>query len=599
MRGLGACVLKIDFMYKLAKKIKVHWCETEEVVTWQRNGAAGIALAAPAANNGQGLTQSSFKRRRITVFRPYKAIMTVQNEDNLTVLWKAVAGSESMKRVLPDLRRLHDRCNRNRGYGPHLHSNSMQCIYVDNCCTVRNLLQSVFSLTCWVKLDPFHWMKRWDVILFKPKNETSGMFRGMMSRALFAVNDAELARARGVVQEKLNRTPTYKEVMIESNAVIPPKDLLLRNVQAVLAHFRSIDALIDTRRTNNPGTVHPKQYLKSSTSPIYVNGKKTSVQNVIDNQLSHIARDCLSDPPGNIVNLFRTNPLSGKTYCARGTPASEADNYWLNMLAGSTIGIHRAERLIATFFEMSNERKRVRRLGEVEHPTFRTEVLAFANSLAAAAGVDFVPFADLAMPTMQPRRFLEEIGFAYNLSHKYDGIRDVTNPADPLNEFRDYAEDDSDNEEEASDNEEENADEDDDVAVVQTGETGEAPVADDVVDDEVEAAGNYDAADAANAATIETAVEQWYPNVIVDVDHQETTTECFRRLAMDRPWVPFHEGTPRTVVDVAEHALFTLWKASYVKKQNGFILFQDAWNKEVGLRHGKHLEGDESVVVIH
>ena len=58
MLGLTAEILKIDFNYKIAKKIRV----------W----------------NGRGIS-----------FRPYKCLVTVQNEDGLTVLWKALHGSES------------------------------------------------------------------------------------------------------------------------------------------------------------------------------------------------------------------------------------------------------------------------------------------------------------------------------------------------------------------------------------------------------------------------------------------------------------------------------------------------------------------------
>ena len=60
MMGLAAEVIKIDFEYKIVKKIHVY------------NGV------------GRG-------------FRPYKCLATVQNEDNQTIFYKICQGSEAIE----------------------------------------------------------------------------------------------------------------------------------------------------------------------------------------------------------------------------------------------------------------------------------------------------------------------------------------------------------------------------------------------------------------------------------------------------------------------------------------------------------------------
>jgi hypothetical protein len=77
MQGLTAKLLKIDFNYKLAEKIHV----------WTKQGCS---------------------------FSPYKCIVTIQNEDSLTVFWKALKHSESFSEIRDDLVRLRHRLNRNR-----------------------------------------------------------------------------------------------------------------------------------------------------------------------------------------------------------------------------------------------------------------------------------------------------------------------------------------------------------------------------------------------------------------------------------------------------------------------------------------------------
>lgn len=69
MKGLTATLVKVDFNYKIASKIRV----------WTKQGQS---------------------------FTPFKCIVTVQNEDGLTIFWKALKHSESFSEIQADLVRL-------------------------------------------------------------------------------------------------------------------------------------------------------------------------------------------------------------------------------------------------------------------------------------------------------------------------------------------------------------------------------------------------------------------------------------------------------------------------------------------------------------
>ena len=103
MLGLLAEIPKIDFNYKLAKKIRV----------WSKQGQS---------------------------FAPYRSIVTIQNEDGLTVFWKALKHSESFSEIVEDLKRLRQRLNRNKALAnseanqdASTAKEAVKVVYVDYC----------------------------------------------------------------------------------------------------------------------------------------------------------------------------------------------------------------------------------------------------------------------------------------------------------------------------------------------------------------------------------------------------------------------------------------------------------------------------------
>jgi hypothetical protein len=206
-------LLKIDFNYKLASKVKV----------W----------------TGQG-----------KMFSPFKCIITIQNEDGLTVFWKALKHSESFSEIQPDLKRLNARLNQNlalkKAQGKRearedlatqraavgldseteseessddenaTEEEAVKVVYVDNCCSVRNIVSECFpGASKHVKLNAFHWLKRWNDILANPGKDHGGVFRALMCRALFNVECTEYAAAKEKLQKKKKQEPSVKEILRE------------------------------------------------------------------------------------------------------------------------------------------------------------------------------------------------------------------------------------------------------------------------------------------------------------------------------------------------------------------------------------------------
>ena len=254
MRGIGAECLSIDFLYRPAAKVRVY--------------------------TGRGVS-----------FRPYKCLLTIQQEDGLTIFWKGLHGSESFAEVDRDLAALAKRLS--------ALGSTVKVIYVDNCCGVCTVLKRHFP-QAQVKLDAFHWLKRWDDMLCEPTSPHAGVFRGLMSRALFNITPGEYERAKDVLEGKLNRPPSNKEVIAEANSVIPGPEALRANVLAVLNYVALKDIEADLRRASQQSN-SDSVIIKKFTKPV----ASDSIQKLISNQLKHVDKGCLSDPPPDVFNVHR------------------------------------------------------------------------------------------------------------------------------------------------------------------------------------------------------------------------------------------------------------------------------------------------------
>ena len=139
------------------------------------------------------------------------------------------------------------------------------------------------------------------------------------------------------------------------------------------------------------------------------------------------------------MRITRVNPFSKAAFTARSTGTNEVDHQYLNRLLNSpSVGIHRAYRIMSDHYELSNDRKKVNRLGEKEALTHRTEKLYHINSLAAACGYADVelPFSTTSYPPQVPVR--EYLGFNFELPDAFaDDVTETADDAD-IEELEDF-----------------------------------------------------------------------------------------------------------------------------------------------------------------
>ena len=378
MRNVPAQTLKIDFHYKLPDKVKV------------------------CSSKGKS-------------FSPFKCGVTTQNEDCLTLFWKFLTAAESIEAIKPDLLRLKQRLE-------HLNPDKpLSVIYVDNCCTVRDKLVAIFPGAL-VKLDTFHWFMRWDDILLNKTSEEANFFRYLMRRALFVIEESEKMRVRYLKPGIID-----KYVYKFAKATIPMADIVTKRVEACLNHIFLLDHEADCQSVgdNNQegasvsGATARKRYLKPFDFKVKKGARYIPVRQLIHNQLEHVRKGCLSDPPAQIVKVHRINARTGEAKSARGTGGNENQHRELNAaLDAPSVGIARAERIIDDCCEMSNDRKMVKRLGMKEQPTYRTDKLLFLNSLAQSCGFQQaqLPF-DVSYPPSPP---IEEfMGMSFELPDEF------------------------------------------------------------------------------------------------------------------------------------------------------------------------------------
>lgn len=208
-----------------------------------------------------------------------------------------------------------------------------------------------------------------------------------MRRAVFAIEADEFQRVEYMFPRK-SKAELYKL----AKATTPPPALLQARVLSVLRYIMSTDLRTDLQHPTTAGDKShlPRRFFKAS----YADVRATTRQ-----QLSHVTAGCLSDPPKEVVRLHRVNPVTNQAFAARSTSQLEVSHREANQLLDTPlIGLPRAERVLDDFYEQSNDRKRVTRLGQKEPLTCQTDKLQLLISIAKSCGVDKdkLPFQDLS-----------------------------------------------------------------------------------------------------------------------------------------------------------------------------------------------------------
>ncbi len=200
---------------------------------------------------------------------------------------------------------------------------TIKLIYVDTCCGRKDMKKELHALFPGVsiKLDGFHWLKRWFEAFECSKNSKHyRWFIRAMALALYAPTDNEFKAllknsntVRAVRNESADSSGIDDEFeeeikllgdLHELKKVIPRPKVLLERVNIVIAALREIVARLDL-------SIMSKNFEK-----------------VVDRQLLHISNDCLSDPAEG-PDFFKTQ--QGMT-CARSTGSNESFHRTLNSL---------------------------------------------------------------------------------------------------------------------------------------------------------------------------------------------------------------------------------------------------------------------------
>jgi len=461
----------------------------------------------------------------------------------------------------------------------------IKCIYVDNCCHVRGKLQKIFKGVL-VKCDLFHWEERCEVILYDSKSEKAIVFRTLMLQAIFVIEPHEFERTKQLLISK-GKTPTNRDILKAAKATIPPPDILERRIMSTLHTLMQKDHEVDRARTtgNTPGNPPAA----AAVSRFFKRGAETL--NTIVRQMEHVKKGCLSDPDASVVKIHRYNPKTKKTYSARSTGSNEVDNRCvLNSMETPTISITKADIKFNNYYEGSNDRKRVNRLGE-DPQLHRSEQIQMLHGMAQQCGYSDsdVPYGHKSYPK-ELMGLDERIGFDYHLPEGFSNEKETSEDSnveeqghEEMRSFLaaiDFLE--ADLHLDASQFARSEGDSDDDC------DSDYIPIDVFAMDDK----------------TADVDVSIYLPLI---ADH-ESTYQTYLARTQEAPWVPLahpKDAANFTDLDKAEHELFDTLSPTYdrqLKKLDapkGYKTFAKVWDLHVANRLKESLQGEEDVLLIN
>ena len=506
MLGLSAIIISLDANYKMGKRVVVY-------------------------DKERGY------------FRPWVGYITILNEHKQCIWWGMIKNSESIEEIRPHLVRLKARCEQL--------GSEIKVIYVDNCCTVRNKLQEIFP-NAKICLDLFHWLVRWDEIFNDKTCSDYFKFRAFMSRAILLVSDAEYKEQKEVLQNKLSRQPTVKEVLQRCNTTFPTVEDATRSVKAIMSFFM----LSECEKLTLASGLDDDDPAKASYKPLLK--PNAVVQKVLKRQIKHV--DCLIPPP-EVVMHYKTT--TGKVFKAAMSSANEGlhQNWNRTVFKGTRVGLSRADRGMWWFLDDREESVNINRLGAENDYTTNLESKALANSLAEDIGYEKI-FSNASLPNVPDS---DEV-FGFELDRDLFKLSQQPG-SDPPQE-------DSEELESTNDESEDNND----------------------MDDQERAVAAQISSDVCNMNTaFDTVMSR-------NVSHQPTSLQSFFKFAGDRPWIPFSvEGTGAT--EIEERRIFSEMSKNYSRTvlpsaEKGYNNFMKEWNEESGRRYISRLT-DESVTIIY
>jgi len=521
--------------------------------------------------------------KRVTVyvngkpFCPWVGLTTVMNEHGACIWWGFIKGSESISEIAPHLKRLKARLDRIQG------PDTLKVIYVDNCCNVRAKLQEIFGNDVLVCLDIFHWLQRWEDCIRDRHSERYAVFRALMSRAVLQASPEEYSEQKLLVEKKLGRVPTVKEVLAACHTVTPPVDAIHRSISAIVEYFLMEDAKAVARAGAQSAEEEVANLLEprskateSSTQQQRLFFKDHAiVRKKHADQSKHIK--CIVDPAG--VCLHRTSP-EGKKYCSRGSSKNERLNRKVNedVLRFPIIAAQRAERAMWQLLDGWNRKANIVRSGGTDYHIANIESLAYGNALALEAGCQELPF-NISLPTTPVTQGnIEYMGF--ELCKEGVGV--------PTGDLEDMV----------GNNEQEDDGRGGIEVCVGAGSSSDG--------EEEEDSSTYLAHQVDNQEMVNNAVNQIETIIHAacepQISQSQSSLQVFSAMTGNCPWLPFSDDN--NAIAKAERELFETMKDNYNRHANrsgpkGYNKFSSDWDIETGRRYLMRLSGDEDIVPIY
>lgn len=161
-----------------------------------------------------------------------------------------------------------------------------------------------------------------------------------------------------MLERKLKRTPTVKEIRKASKKTTPPADQIEKSVRAIIEYFLLEDARAVAASACAPAANSPDGAAETSPQPKLFFKGQNKVRDLLQRQLRHVT--CLCDPPS--LNMYRAT-LAGAEHCCRGSSKNEILNKMFNreVLPYGIVSVQRADRCCWTLVDEWNAKANIKK----------------------------------------------------------------------------------------------------------------------------------------------------------------------------------------------------------------------------------------------
>jgi hypothetical protein len=290
--------------------------------------------------------------------RLFEAVGTVMNEYGQVVsqVFTPTTGNSCILYMLRNVQKRMD---------------TIDCIYVDNCCKIRGFLTDIFGPSTKVILDVYHLMDRILRTLSKFYRYYAA-FAKELSNCLLKANEEDVTAAKRLLFERSQAHPNRRiagKKLSEINPNDPPRNFLKRNcryrtrdVEDIKIHLQNL-----IKKYSN---IHPEPLPQRTIAMI-----KKQYEN-------HIKKQCIVDPYEiNEMYIERVGDIY-RYHCKRGTSIME--NYHRGIraiLSGTSAGTTLVDTLLREYNYRHNQRAAWRNSCTIKTIHYDLELLQQINEI--------------------------------------------------------------------------------------------------------------------------------------------------------------------------------------------------------------------------